>query len=362
MIIKYELIDELKEAIINYYEKEEYEKTVTEALKVLTKNLQLQFISNAEGVSLIDEILNHNQFYVFLNNAYSELNKYTLKGMLLYFKGLYFKQELNTYDTFEIINQEDVDLILTTINYFLCRIDITKKKFVVDEFFKYINHPFFPVDYEHEEGLVLAIPSEYRLEVAIKMFDDVNAENSFGYKTLFSKLMSILKEDEVKEISKFVSEKFISSDTLEIFYIYLMVFPGAYFTNLNEDAKKHIEDVAFEDFVKGTFDDEKKTAGDYGFLASIVPFNYLKQFDKKKWTNELIRKLNGNKPESDFAENFMFHNIAYINEHNTEESLLNYMDQKYQEKDPFIVEYFNDFLYIDQGHPWYKIIKKEEEE
>lgn len=358
MIIKYELIDELNEAVKKHYEEEDYDLVVVKALKLLSHNLKERFEFDLDGVALIDAIIERDCKYRF-TSVYSELNEYTIKGILLYLKGLYFKSEIPHYEAREMISKDDANMILLNINYVLFLIDVKKKKFDIDEFMGLIGKPYNPFEMgDHADDMVDALPKERRLEVILKMIDILSYDNYEDFEMFYFKLLRVLPEKEQDEVLKAMDEVFLKYNTFEDLYKYLSIFPANYFKRLNKQVQEKIEGLIFDDFVKATIDININEPHEYGAFSATTSHFYLEQFDKKKWTDELIRKLNSNKYERDFARKFMFNGIAIINRIETEESFLNYLIERINKNDRFIIEFIENFIFINENHPWAKLLKK----
>lgn len=355
MIYNYDTIDELKSVIKKCYVEQNYELAVTKGLNLLNKALQTRFRLNLSGPKLIDEIIKDDNLEVIFNNIYSNLNNGVIKEILLYLKSLYINEETHHSKPFKLLSKDDADMILTNINYVLKKISVIKEDFVVDEFMKYISHPSFPVGFEDEEYIIKSVPIEDRVEIAINIIKIIKDETVNNYRSFFFNLMDTLNIRQIKLVNKHIIDKLYSTLGIIIFDDNLNQFMGECFKYLDDDFKIQFEASAFEDFVKAVHD-ENNTVDKDGLLVSFLSVTFFVHFDKKKWTDELIRKLSSSKKERDFTQKYMFYKIARINYNDTEESLLNYMIEKYEENDSFVVDYLHSIQFNDKNHPWYKII------
>ncbi len=358
MNINYELIDELKKVTKKHYEEEDYEQVIDEGLNLLNKALQERFELDLSGMELIDEILDLVDFEEDFNTIYSHLKKTTLKGILLYFKGLYNKEkDFWSYNQYQIINKEDADLVLLNINYLLGRIDVLKRRFDVEEFLYVIGGEDSLYPFDKALKLVESVPEKYKVEVALKGINKVNDNNYISYTMFFYKFFKTFTEEDLKDVNKLMSEIFRKYNTYDELFNYLAIFSGVYFKGLDEDVKIKLEHLMFEDLANadGRFLRGESNVG--GFAAFALP-DHLENYDKKKWSDEMVRKMRRSEEERLYIEKHVFYKIALLNDEHIEESLLDYVKEMLEKEDEFIVDYFNEVVYLFEFHPWNKVFKK----
>ncbi len=357
MDIKYELIEELYELVKVNYEKENYEQVAGDVLKHLSDALKERFEIDQDGLLLIDEILNTVYYLDQLNNVYSDLFRTSIKGVLFYFMGFYLSYEQsklnkNTY------YKDDIDILLINANYLLCKADNKKRRFDLDEHVKGLKHPSFEWDSECYYQLVDLTPRDQYQKVVLKIIEILDDTYFLIYLEFFQQLINALNEEELKDVYELMGEKILNS-TYRDLDIYLDVLPGKYFEGLNEEVKVYLENLLFDDFVKGRYDLPNDRRSEYGYVVPFLYYEYFNYFDKKKWTDELIRKLKSNNNlERDYAIKFMFDIIEHINKDDIEPSLYDYLYEALRGRDEYFTHYFKESVFNSQTHPWAELFKR----
>ncbi len=357
MIIKHKLTKELNDLIKTPYEEEDYHEVVSLSLGLLEKELKEVFNLDLVKIELIDEILKDENNISKLNNLYSNLDKYTVKGILLYVKGLYlkYKEKMFLYDR-EFYSKEDINVIIYNINYVLWRLNPLRKKFDIDEFFDHIEDGvsvFGAVNSDY----ITAVPNESIADVVEEGIKRFNFDNHIFYEAYFHFLFERLNEDEFKKVYKIMSEAFKNHRNDDDLILYLSIFNGKHFKYFDEDVKINIETIIFNDFVKF----KRKDYDFYNSLLSVfdaTSFEYLVHFDKKKFTDELVKKMRIKDTVDATPKERAFEKIAKLNYEDIEESLLNYIDEMFILKDEHIIDYFNQYIFHNEDHLWTKIFKK----
>lgn len=363
MNIKFEIVSELEEKIKFYYDKKDYDKAVKEGLKVLNQMLKREFLLHLDNLELIDELLEYGHPYVQLENFYADLDEYTIRGMLLFLKGLYMKmedKELHEYRK-EIYSKADANIILSFINYFLGLIDIRNREFDIEEVLHIICNSKRTNYVEYIPDIPFTIKKDERLKSAMIVIEKYYEDGYEELIDLFWQIVYGLEEDEMKEILKYFNDLFSKVDSIKDMIYYLDAFNDSFFHLLDKDSKEKIEDYMFKDFSKGEYEEKDKWFSGHGLYTLTKIRSYLPFFNREKWTEELVKKLSRIDKLDINNPLLKYFDIMADYSHNnpTERILLEYIEVKLSENNEFMMWYFNTHIFYSYSqHSWSKIFRK----
>ena len=361
MMIKNEIDVELWEAIQKNYDAENYTGAILDSIFKLTDTIRNKTGLEGDGASLIGQAFGGDDPQIKLNKLQTDSERDIQKGIQEILRGIYSGiRNPRSHDSMTD-DKSSADAIITFINYLLKLIDQSKLRFNEDDFLSRVFDPYYVKSDEYSGLLVQDVPKRQRANIAIQTIlqRDEGDIYALGYflKTLFSKL----ENSELSRVYKVISDELRTTTSDYDIRCLTHVCPGVYWSKIDVSVRMRTESILYQDFSRGTYNEETKECGEYGALATWITADHLIQFGELvKWTRQAVEMIQSeNKAVVAYIEQFFWDKICDVNRNDITWPLKYYFQRGLENNNKEIIKQLEDVIGCEEDHPWLKVFEKE---
>lgn len=360
-MIRNEIDAELWENIQKNYEAENYTGAIIDAIFKLTDTIRNKTGLEGDGTSLVGQAFGGDDPQIKLNKLQTNSEKDIQKGIQEILRGIYTGiRNPRSHDSMSD-DKLSADAIIVFINYLLRVIDQSKLRFREEDFLKRIFDKYYVKSKEYSDLLVQEIPKRQRANIAIQAILRRNEGDIYALGFFLKSLFSKLEDAELSRVYKVISDELrTTTDYTSIRYL-IHISPGEYWDKIDMSVRIRVENILYENFSKGTYDEINNRFGEYGSLATWITREHLIRFGKlEKWTYQAVEMMQSkNEGSVAYIERYFWDNICEINRDNLAWSLKFYFKNGLNNNNLEIVNQLKDIIEWEEDHPWWKVFEEE---
>jgi uncharacterized protein (TIGR02391 family) len=305
-------IDErLWQAIRENYENSRYTATILDSVYFLNDLIRDRTGLESDGVSLIGQAFGGKQPKLKVNILQTESDWNIQEGMEQILRGI--MKAIRNPRSHEKYNDKvtDADSIVIFVNWLVGIIDQSKTQFSESSFLKQVFDSSFVENNRY--GILLAeqVPARKRLDVMIKVYRQKQGDFK-KIKYFVHAMLERMKDDEIGELYKVISEELSSTDDDKPIYTLMQAFPMEYWSRLDDIPRMRAENMIIKSIRNGDFNasQNKCIKGALGTWADERATYFLL---KQEIADACITKLSSsNKYEQDYVFKYLFVEITRL--------------------------------------------------
>ncbi|WP_419872923.1 TIGR02391 family protein [Candidatus Pristimantibacillus sp. PTI5] len=360
MDLKFNVQQDLWEAIEKNYENESYSSAILDTIHLLTETIRNKTGLEGDGSSLIGQAFGSDNPKIQLNKLQTESEKNVQKGIQDILRGLFTAiRNPRSHDKHSDTKAE-ADSIIYFVDYLLKIIDKSKVNFEESTFLNRVFEKYYVKTEEYSQLLVNEIPKRQRTSIAIEVILRRKDGDVYNLGYFFEALLDKMEDYDLFHLYKVISEelKYTSSD-IDIRTI-LHIAPAKYWNRVDKVVKIRIENLLLENAKMGKYDSSSDNCR-YGQLGTWVSSELLRNFENsEEWTIMAIEKLeNGNDDDKAYIETYFWDKICEVNSENIHNRLKYYLRRGLKNKNEDIVNKLDSVLQFEKNHPWWEVFEEE---
>ena len=291
MSININIESELWDSCKKNYGEENYKNAIVDATLFLTNTIRDKTGLELDGVALIGQAFGGIDPKIQVSKLQTDSEKEMQKGIQDILRGIYIGiRNPRMHDTLTD-TKNDADAIISFIDYLLRIIDKSRLNFDENSFLDRIFDHDYVKTKEYSELLVGEIPTRKKSDIAISIFNRREIQYASSLTFFMSSLLARMDDEEIKRLYRVISDEMKTVSNYHKVCSMMLICPGEYLEKIDLAVRLRFENLILKDMKLGRYFDHIIQEGDYGSLASQLPFEYFKRFDKHEWTNECISKL-----------------------------------------------------------------------
>lgn len=361
MSIRTKIDVELWASIQKNYESENYTGSILDAVFKLTDTIRNKTGLEGDGASLIGQAFGGDDPRIKLNKLQTDSEKDIQRGIQEIIRGIYTGiRNPRSHDAMTD-DKSSADAIIIFINYLLKLIDQSKLRFNEEDFLKRVFDDYYVKSKEYSDLLVQEIPKRQQANIAIQTILRRKQGDIYALGYFLEALLDQLENAELSRVYNVISDELkTTTDETDIRYL-VHICPAKFWSKIEPSVRMRIEAVLYEDFSKGSYNEDTKSCGPYGALATWVTKDHLIAFKARaEWIYQAINML-----ESDdelivsYIDHYFWGKICHINKENISWPLKNYFKKGLKQNDRQIIEKLKSNIVYDKDHPWWKVFEQD---
>ncbi|MCK4857245.1 MAG: TIGR02391 family protein [candidate division Zixibacteria bacterium] len=259
-------------AIQTNHENRNYTGAILDAMHFLGNLLREKTEIEDDGVSLVGQAFGGKSPKLKVNKLQSESDKNIQKGVEQILRGLYQAiRNPRSHEKYQDDVQDAYSIILF-VDFIVRIIDQSKTPFMKSDFMKRVLDPDFAESERYAELLVGEIPPKQRLDIFIDVFRQKEQGKGRKLQYFFPALLSILKDDEKKEVYHIVSSEMKETNSTDAIRLILHTLPRECWPHYEEIARLRIENKLLKEIEGGKYNDSRDRcqSGSLGTWAAQV--------------------------------------------------------------------------------------------
>jgi uncharacterized protein (TIGR02391 family) len=344
-------------SIKNNYDNKNYTGAIKDSIYYLSNIIRDKSGLESDGIALISQAFGKNP-KIKVNSLQTESEKNVQLGIEHLLRGIYTAiRNPRSHDKYED-NARDADAIIIFIDYLIGILDKSKSQFSEMDYLNKVFDKNFVGSERYAKLLVAEIPSRQVFNIILKVYKQRESGNEKIFNHFITELLKKLKDEEVTEFFKIVSDEMICMTTDISIRTTIQFIPMEYWNKVSEISRLRVESILIESVEEGKYNVSDGVYGG-GSLGTWLAFGKVKYLTlKDQLLNVLIDKLDSfNADDQDYVFRYFIGDILDIESpsallQRTISNALSYGDKRFYNALEDI------FLLADDDNKWVQAFQK----
>ena len=283
MNLKENIREDLYNAIVAHYEKEDYTESLRDALFLIKDILQEKSGNyDKDNTGIVDFCLLGKAPAIKLNKGETRTEIDFQQGIGFAVKGLYMHIRNPISHEKTIYTKEDADSILLYINYLLSQIDKSNGTNLIEDWMDFIMQPNFTSTKEYAEELIKELPVKKCYDLLVNIYREKTSIKANSINNFIAQIVLKLNSIERKAFIELLNNDLKACKPNYELSMFFHFFAEFFYDDLKKLVKLHIEDMILNGFDNAEYDMKTKETNNAVtcFLTWVAKF--MNKFSNKK--------------------------------------------------------------------------------